>query len=292
MIYGGIEAGGTKFVCGIGNPDGEVLERVVIPTRDPEKTLGEVVDYFKEIEKRQKIHGIGLASFGPLDLDKDSPTYGYITSTPKLPWRHFNIKGELESVLNLTIPFDTDVNAAALAEYKWGAAQGKENVVYLTVGTGIGGGALVNGRLLHGLLHPEMGHILIRGDADSPEFSGVCPYHQHCLEGCASGPAMLSRWGIPPEDIPPDHPAWELEAQFLAEGLMNIILILSPNIIILGGGVMAQKSLFPMVRENVLRLLNGYIQNAVLLENIEEYIVPPKLGNNAGLLGAIALALG
>jgi fructokinase len=291
MIYAGIEAGGTKFVCGIGSPGGEVLDRVVIPTRQPGETIDEVVDYFVEIRKRQDIGGIGLASFGPLDLNPGSPTYGFITSTPKLKWQHFDITGELGKALRCTIPVDTDVNAAALAEYKWGAARGKENVVYLTIGTGVGGGALMDGQLIHGLLHPEMGHVRIRGAGLDLEDAGICPFHKHCLEGLASGPAMHARWGILPEDLPPDHPAWKLEAQFLAEGLVNIILILSPNIIVVGGGVMSQERLFPMVRENVLGLLNGYIQSADLLENVDEYIVPPKLGDNAGLLGAIALAL-
>ena len=291
MICAGIEAGGTKFVCGVGNSDGKVLDRVVIPTRDPERTLGEVVNYFVGIQKQHEIHGIGLASFGPLDLNPESPTYGFITSTPKQKWQYFNITGELERALNFTIPVDTDVNAAALAEYKWGVARGKQNVVYLTVGTGIGGGGLMDGQLLHGLLHPEMGHIRIRGAGLAKDDTGVCLFHKHCLEGLASGPAMQARWGIPPEDIPSDDPAWELEAKLLAEGIANIILILSPNIIVLGGGVMSQKRLFPMIREHVLRLLNGYIQHADLLENVDEYIVPPELGDNAGLLGAIALAL-
>jgi fructokinase len=291
MLYAGIEAGGTKFVCGIGNSDGEVLDRVAIPTRDPQETIGEVVKYFAEIKKRHRFQGVGLASFGPLDLNPESPTYGFITSTPKLKWQHYDITGELERALSLTIHVDTDVNAAALAEYKWGAARGKENVVYLTIGTGIGGGGLIHGNLIHGLLHPEMGHMLIRGAGLAGEDMGVCPFHKHCFEGLASGPAMQARWGIPPEDIPSDHPAWDLEAKFLAEGVVNIILILSPNIVILGGGVMSHESLFPMIRENILALLNGYIQQAHLLEHIEEVIVPPGLGDDAGLLGAVALAL-
>jgi fructokinase len=292
MIYAGIEAGGTKFVCGIGNHEGEVLDRVVIPTREPGKTIAEVVDYFTEIKKTQDIRGVGLASFGPLDLDPTSSTYGFITSTPKRGWQYFDITGELEKALGCTIPVDTDVNAAALAEYKWGAARGKENVVYLTIGTGIGGGALVNGHLIHGLLHPEMGHVRIRADGLDVSDKGICPFHEYCLEGLASGPAMQARWSILPQEIPPDHPAWKLEAQFLAEGLTNIILILSPNIIILGGGIMSQESLFPLVRERVVNLLNGYIQHPDILENIDEYIIPPELGDNAGLLGAVALALG
>lgn len=291
MLYGGIEAGGTKFVCGIGNPQGEVVDKLVIPTTAPKETLSKVVNYFAQVQSEHRLHGIGLASFGPLDLNPTSDTYGFITSTPKRKWQHVNIKGDLEKALNCEIPFDTDVNAAALAEHKWGAGINKNNVVYITVGTGIGGGALVNGQLLHGLLHPEMGHMRLGGNNAESEFTGICPFHEHCLEGLASGPAIKAQWGIPAEKLPDDHPAWEMEAKYLAEGITNIILILSPEIIILGGGVMQQKKLFPKIHKHVQALLNNYIQKPEIVENIEDYIVPAKLGRHAGLLGAIALAL-
>jgi len=291
MLYGGIEAGGTKFVCGIGNPHGEVIDRVVISTTSPTETIEQVVNYFEDIQLQHALHGLGLASFGPIDLNPKSETYGFITSTPKLRWQYFDIKGELEDALGITIPCDTDVNAAALAEHRWGAAKGIENVVYITVGTGIGGGVMVNGRLIHGLLHPEIGHMRLRGNGDHSEFKGVCPFHDFCLEGLASGPAIKARWGQPAETLPSEHPAWHAEAEYLAEGIANIILMLSPEIIILGGGVMEQKFLFPMIHTHVLRLLNGYIQKRQVLEEIDQYIVPAQLGSHAGLLGAIALAI-
>ena len=291
MFYGGIEAGGTKFVCGIGNPQGEVIDKLVIPTTAPKETLSKVVEYFMQVQSEHRLHGLGLASFGPLDLNPTSDTYGFITSTPKQKWQHVNIKGELEKALNCEIPIDTDVNAAALAEYRWGAGINKNNVVYITVGTGVGGGALVNGQLLHGLLHPEMGHMRLGENNAESEFTGICPFHEHCLEGLASGPAIEAQWGIPAEKLPDDHPAWEIEAKYLAEGITNIILILSPEIIILGGGVMQQKKLFPKIHKHVQALLNNYIQKPEIVEKIEDYIVPAKLGKHAGLLGAIALAL-
>ena len=259
-------------------------------TTDPKSTLTNVIEYFSAMKESHSFSKIGLASFGPLDLNPDSPSYGYITSTAKKGWKDFNIKGTLENSLGIEVFMDTDVNAAALAEQKWGNAQGKNLTVYLTVGTGIGGGVVINGNLLHGLLHPEIGHMYIRNNLKQAQFKGNCPYHGNCLEGLASGPAIQAIWNIPAEKIPPEHVAWDYEAEYLAEGIANIILILSPEIIILGGGVMQQTFLFPRIRENVKKLLNGYIQKQEILENIEDYILPAKLGPNAGLLGALALA--
>lgn len=291
MVYGGIEAGGTKFVCGIGDQTGEVIERVVLPTTEPKATLAQVVAYFTNLAQSYHLERIGLATFGPVDLNPASETFGYITSTPKVKWGYFNIKGELEKALGFEVPCDTDVNGAALAEHLWGAGMGLKNIVYITVGTGIGGGVMVNGQLVHGLLHPEVGHMRLRGKHGKAAFKGVCPYHDFCLEGLASGPAIEAQWGQPADSLPPDHPAWVTEAQYLSEGIVNIILVLSPEKIILGGGVMEQKSLFPLIRRNVKQLLNNYIQRVEITEKIEQYIVPPKLGKQAGLLGAIALAL-
>jgi fructokinase len=291
MLYGGIEAGGTKFVCGIGSREGEVVDRVVIPTSEPEETISQVVEYFYAIQQVHTLHGLGLASFGPIDLNPNSETFGFITSTPKQKWQYFDIKSQLENALNFEIPCDTDVNAAALAEHRWGAAIGIDNVVYITVGTGIGGGVMVNGQLNHGLLHPELGHMRLRGDCQNSEFVGVCPFHEFCLEGMASGPAIEAQWGQTAEELPQDHQAWEVEAKYLAEGIGNIILVLSPEMIILGGGVMSREILFPMIHKNVQTLLNGYIQKKEILDEIEHYIVPAKLGKQAGLLGAIALAI-
>jgi fructokinase len=292
MLYGGIEAGGTKFVCGVGKRSGKVIDSVVFPTSEPEATVEQIITYFKDLQKeKHNLEGIGLASFGPIDLNPASKTFGFITSTPKKGWQFFDIKGMLENALGVEIPCDTDVNAAALAEHRWGAGLGIDNIVYITVGTGIGGGIMVNGQLLHGLLHPEVGHMRLRGNGKASDFRGVCPYHDFCLEGLASGPAIEAQWGQPAHTLPPEHPAWEAEAQYLAEGIANLILVLSPEVIILGGGVMQQKFLFPMIHRNVGKLLNNYIQREEITEKIVNYIVPPKLGKQAGLLGAIALGI-
>jgi len=288
MIIAGIEAGGTKFVCGVGTDRGEVMERVSFPTTLPEETLPRAIDFLLSIRKRYAWQSVGLASFGPLNLHPDSSTYGYITSTPKPAWQGVNIVGTLEETLGCPVHFDTDVNAAALAEQRWGAARGKENVVYITVGTGIGGGALVNGKLVHGLLHPEMGHMPIRPHSS---FHGICPFHQDCLEGLASGPAMQASWGIPAQELPDNHPAWLEEADYLAQGLVSIITILSPEVIVMGGGVMKQAQLFPLIHKGVQNLLNGYLDLLQITRQIDRFIVPAGLGANAGLLGAIALAL-
>lgn len=286
MLIGGIEAGGTKFVCGIGDEKGEILERISFPTETPEITLRKVIDFFKD----KNINALGVGSFGPVDLNSNSSTYGFITKTPKLAWTDFNIVGYLKKYFSVPVFFDTDVNGAALGEAVWGAAKGLKSCVYLTVGTGIGGGAFVSGKLIHGMLHPEMGHIIIkRHPKDS--YRGKCPFHQDCLEGLASGPAIEERWGVKGHNLPSDHFAWDLEAYYIAQALVNYILILSPEKIILGGGVMKQKQLFPKIREEVKRLLNGYIQTESILKSLDSYIVPPTLEDNAGLLGAIALAL-
>lgn len=291
MFFGGIEAGGTKFVCGVGSSQGGIVDSITIPTSSPEETLGAVIAYFSHIQRSYNLNGIGLASFGPIDLNPSSPTFGYITSTPKKQWQHLDIKGQLEKGLGMEIPCDTDVNAAVLAEHIWGAAIGIDNVVYITVGTGIGGGVMTHGKLVHGLLHPELGHMLLRGNGTPDLFKGVCPFHEFCLEGLASGPAIEARWGQKGENLPPQHPAWVEEAGCLAEGIANIILMLSPELIILGGGVMEQKFLFPLIHQGVQKKLNNYIQRPQVLTKIDQYIVPAKLGKQAGLLGAIALAL-
>lgn len=287
--WGGIEAGGTKFVCGVCDSQGNVADRRSFPTQDPGETIPQVVRYFEEVGENYSLDGIGLASFGPLDLNPNSATYGKLTSTPKAAWQNFGIKPELEKYLNRDIVLDTDVNAAILAESIWGAARGKQNAVYITVGTGIGGGILVNGALVHGLLHPEIGHMRIHTQDD--DYRGICAFHGCCLEGLASGPAILDRWGQPAESLPESHPAWDAEAAILAEGIANLVLIISPEVVILGGGVMSQGQLFPKIRERVGRLLNGYIQHPSILQQMDTYIVPPRLGKNSGLLGAAALAM-
>ncbi|WP_136604056.1 ROK family protein [Paenibacillus dokdonensis] len=284
-ILGAIEAGGTKFVCGIGKEDGTVLERVSFPTTIPEETMAQVVAFFQN----KGVEAIGVGSFGPIDPVKGSPTYGRITTTPKPHWSNFDIVGHLGSYFEVPIEFDTDVNGAALGEYTWGAAQGYDSCLYITVGTGIGAGAVVGGELVHGLSHPEMGHILVRRHPDD-KFEGFCPYHGDCLEGVAAGPSLSKRWGVQGVELTPDHPAWEMEAYYLAQALMNYILILSPQKIVMGGGVMKQQQLFPLIHSKLQELLNGYVQLPAIHDQIADYIVSPQLGDNAGLCGALALA--
>jgi fructokinase len=239
---------------------------------------------------RRGLRAIGIGSFGPVDLHRGSPSYGHITATPKLAWRNFDLAGAVRGALDLPIGFDTDVNAAALAEARWGAARGLADFVYVTVGTGIGGGALVAGSPLHGLQHPEMGHIRVPHDRAKDPYPGICPYHGDCLEGLASGPAIEARWGMGPDSLPPDHPAWELEAHYLALGLASWVSILSPSRIVMGGGVMRQPRLFPLMRGKLQKELNGYIPCRELQDGIDAYIVPAKLGERAGVLGALVLA--
>jgi len=289
-FWGGIEAGGTKFVCAIGGGPDSIAELAKFPTTTPQETLARTVDFFKEHGNKYNLQGLGVASFGPVDLDKDSPKYGYITSTPKPGWKDTEVVGILQREFGLPVGFDTDVNGAALGEYRWGAGQGMDTLMYLTVGTGIGGGVMVEGNLLHGLTHPETGHIKLQRDPEEDPYEGFCPYHGDCFEGLAAGPAIQGRWGKPAEELPEDHPAWDLEARYLAQALAIYVCCLSPKRIILGGGVMKQEQLFPKVRKRVQDILNGYIVSPSIQENIEDYIVPPGLGDRAGVLGAIALA--
>jgi fructokinase len=287
-IFGGIEAGGTKFLCGIGTCPQD-LKVVSFPTSSPDVTVEIAVGFFRE-RADGKLHAIGIGSFGPIDLDPASETYGYVTATPKRAWRNYDFAGAVGRALNLPVGFDTDVNAAALAEARWGAARDVEDFIYLTVGTGIGGGAVVGGRLVHGLMHPEMGHIPMPHDFTQDPFPGVCPFHKDCLEGLASGSAISERWGEPAHDLPANHPAWVLEAHYLSLALATWVCTLSPKRIVMGGGVMQRDFLFPMIRAQLRDLLNGYIPKRALIEDVEKYVVPPQLGNNSGVLGAILLA--
>jgi fructokinase len=289
-VFGGIEAGGTKFVCAVGTGPADLRDEIRFPTTTPAETMGRALDYFKEQAAREPLAAVGIASFGPVDPNPNSPTFGYITSTPKPGWANTDFGQAISRALGLPVGFDTDVNGAALGEHRWGAAQGLDSFIYLTIGTGIGGGGLMNGRLMHGLVHPEMGHILLPPHPDDPHPEGFCPYHGHCLEGMASGPAIEKRWGQRAEALPPDHPACTLESYYLALGLVDFICTLSPQRLIVGGGVMAQPHLFALLRRQVQALLNGYVQSPVILERIDDYIVPPALGSRAGVLGAIALA--
>ncbi|MBV7338578.1 ROK family protein [Chloroflexi bacterium TSY] len=289
-LYGGIEAGGTKFVCAVGTGPDDIRAEIRYDTEKPEDAISQAIDFFQSQQQNESLMAIGIASFGPIDPNPASETYGYITTTPKPSWAHTNMIGPIRDAFNLPVGFDTDVNGAALAEQKWGAAQGLDTFVYITVGTGIGGGAMVNGELVHGLMHPEMGHMLIAHNWDADPYAGFCPYHSDCWEGLAAGPALEERWETDPKTLPVDHNAWKLEAHYLALGLVNIVLVLSPQRIVMGGGVMEQQQLFPLIQTEVYSLLNGYIQHNEILENMDMFVVPPKLGNRAGVLGAIALA--
>lgn len=289
-LFGGIEAGGTKFVCAVGSGPGDIQNEIRFETTDPETTIDQAVAFFRRETGQASLDAIGIAAFGPLDPDPRSETYGYITSTPKPGWRDVDLAGRIKNAFDVPIGFDTDVNGAALGEWRWGAAQGLETFVYLTVGTGIGGGGMVNGSLMHGLLHPEMGHMRIPHNWQNDPYPGRCPYHGDCLEGLASGPAIAERWGRSGEELDVHHPAWSLEAGYLALALVNMILTLSPQRVVLGGGVMEQKRLYPMVRTHVLQLLNDYVQSPAILEEIDRFIVAPGLGDRAGVFGALALA--
>lgn len=284
MRIGGLEAGGTKMVCAIGDENGNIINRVVFPTRAPGETFGDMIGYFQKWD----IDALGIGCFGPIDLNRNSPTYGYITSTPKPGWANVDVVGTFGKALGVPVGFDTDVNAAILGEVTWGAAKGADPAIYITIGTGVGVGVYVNGGLLHGLVHPEAGHILL---AKHPEdtYEGRCPYHRTCLEGLAAGPAIRERWGKAGAELAERKEVWKLEAYYIAQAVTNYILAYSPQKIILWGGVMHQESLFPMVREKVGEMLNGYISHEIILQRLEDYIVKPALGEDPGILGAIRL---
>jgi len=286
VIYGGIEAGGSKWVCATGTGPDDLEQTLTFATTDPEETIARAADFFS---RNGAIAAIGIGSFGPIDIDRTSPTWGRITTTPKPGWAYTEVVAALRNALDLPIAFDTDVNAAALGEHRWGAAVGLETFCYITVGTGIGGGGIANGNLMHGLLHPEFGHMRIPHDRNRDPFDGACPYHGNCFEGLASGDALRARWGRSAEEIA-DESAWLLEAEYLALGLQNVICTISPQKIILGGGVMKESALLPHVRSRVQALASGYFDTPELGAAIDEYIVPPALGDRAGVLGALELA--
>ncbi len=282
---GALEAGGTKMVLAIYQEDGTELERITLPTETPEITMPKMIAFFRE----HNIDALGVGSFGPLDLNPDSPTYGYITSTPKLAWKDYPLLEKLLDGQDIPAGIDTDVNAAIIAEVEQGAARGCQNAVYVTIGTGVGGGVYSNGKTVHGLLHPEVGHALLKPHPDDPNPRGVCPYHESCVEGLAAGPAIGARVQGDAKDLPDDHPTFALEAYYLAQMCVNLIMTLSPERIILGGGVMQRESLIKQVREETLRQLGGYIQHPAILEHIDEYIVTPDLFPVSGLVGSFLI---
>ncbi len=252
-----------------------------VPTTTPAETLPRVIEFFRA---RPGLEAIGIGSFGPVDPRPGSPTFGYVTSTPKSGWKDFDLAGCVRAALGVPVAFDTDVNAAALGEHRWGAARGRSTFLYVTVGTGIGGGAMLEGRLHHGRVHPEMGHVRVPHDRASDPFPGACPFHGDCLEGLASAAAIETRWGKAPHVLADDHPAWRLEASYLAQGVANWIVTLSPEMVILGGGIMRRNGLIELVRSEVVGLLNGYVEMPA--------VVAPTLGALSGVLGALALAEG
>ncbi|MBC1521791.1 ROK family protein [Listeria aquatica] len=282
-MLGAIEAGGTKIVCAVASKNSitQIVERISIPTGTPQETLPKIIAFFKNYE----VEAIGIGSFGPIDVDPNSPTYGFITNTPKLAWKNFDFLGTMKQTFDVPYFWTTDVNAAAFGELKYGAATGNENCIYITVGTGIGGGVVLNGKVIEGKGHPEIGHIYINQLASDP-FDGHCPYHKNCLEGLAAGPAIEARAGKPAQNIAADDPAWELEAHYLAEACVNYTLSFSPEKIIFGGGVMKQAHLFPLIRDKFTELLNNYLP----IKQVDQYIVPCALQDNAGIVGCLALA--
>lgn len=286
MIYGTLEAGGTKMVLSLGNEQNELTEQVTMPTQSPDETIPAMIRWFKE----RKIDALGIGTFGPVDLNPESETYGWITSTPKPGWRNQPLLPRMRDELGVPAMIDTDVNAAALAEWKLGAARGLRSCMYVTVGTGVGAGLVIEGRVVHGLMHPELGHMLLREVSTDPSPEGFCPYHKGCVEGLCSGVALEKRWGRKARELSPDHEAWKLEAAYLAQMCVNAVCAFSPEKIILGGGVMQQKHLFPLIRQRTVELLNSYIQSPAILERIDTYITEPGLGTRSGALGALLLA--
>ncbi|MDE7310961.1 MAG: ROK family protein [Eubacterium sp.] len=285
MTYGALEAGGTKMVCAIGNEHGEIFDQRSIPTQDPETTMPQILEYFQDKE----IEALGIGCFGPIDLNRNSKTYGYITTTAKLAWRNYNICGYFRERLRVPVGFDTDVNGSMLGEAAWGCAQGLQDAVYITVGTGIGIGVLSGGQMLHGMQHSEGGHILIPRREDDP-YAGKCPYHGACLEGLAAGPAIEARWGAKADKLSECPQVWELEAHYLAYAITNFIMIVSPQRVILGGGIMHQQQLMPLIRHKVAQMLGGYIKTKEL-EDMDSYLVLSSLHGNQGILGAVRLAM-
>ena len=289
--YGAIELGGTRTICAVGNESGQILNQTVIVTEEPEKTIQNVLDYFKD----KNLKALGIISFGPVDVRKNSANYGDILNTPKIAWRNFPLLKTITEALNkdreekLPVGFDTDANGSLLAEISWGAAQGLNDAVYVKIGKGIGLGAMVNGKLLHGMLHAEAGHIRMSRESGD-NFEGDCPSHGTCFEGMASGSAIAKRWGKPARELSNNPEVWKLEAKYIAQGLTDIIFTLSPQKIIMGGGVLHQKDLLPLVRKNVVEYINNYIDTKEL-RNINNYIVPAALNGSQGIKGAVKLAL-
>lgn len=285
--------GGTKVTAIAARDLKSIIKKRVFPNLSPKETMKDLFDFFNTVatEENCEYQAIGVGCFGPLDLNPDSRTFGYITSTVKQGWQFFNIKHELESALKVKVFLETDVNASALGEFFLYPKNKIQNLVYITIGTGIGAGLIINGKIVHGMVHPEFGHIRIPHDFRQDPFPGLCPYHRDCLEGLASGPAMTERWHQSVENLPVGHIAWELEAEYIAHAVANLICTISPEIIILGGGVMQHNQLLGMIQTKTRNILNGYIKSKSLEENITDYIVLPRLKSDSGVLGALSMAI-
>jgi fructokinase len=291
-LFGAVEAGGSKFACAIADASGTIRAESRFATAEPLSTLALVRDFFLESSRSiGAFAAIGVASFGPIVLDAAAPNYGFISKTPKAGWSNTDIVGGLSRQFACPIGFDTDVNAAALAECRWGAGRDLQDLVYLTIGTGIGGGVLVNGVPIHGLLHPEIGHMHPRRHVRDAGFAGVCPFHGDCFEGMASGPAILARSGAQLQNLDAAHIQWELQADYLGQLCAQLVMTLSPQRIIIGGGVMTQQRLLPLIRQRMLHWLGGYIERREILVEIDQYVVAPALAPRSGLLGAVILAM-
>lgn len=288
-LYGGVETGGTWCVCALGTGPGQLVAHERFHTSTPEETIARIVAFFASDAHPAPV-AIGVGSFGPVDPDPASPTWGSVTTTPKPGWAHTPLAPVLREHLQIPVAFDTDVGAAALGEQRWGAGRDAHSLCYVTVGTGIGAGLVVDGRPLHGLVHPELGHVRLPHDPARDPFGGICPFHGACLEGLASGPALRARWGGEPHELPDDHPAWPLEAEYLALGVLSVVMVASPHRVILGGGVMERAPLLGLVRERLRELVGGYLDQPLLGAEVDRYLVRPQLGDDAGVLGAIALA--
>lgn len=285
-LFGCIEAGGTKFIVGVAATPDDIRERARFDTTTPDETVGAVIAWLQNAQDRYgPLSAIGIASFGPLELDRADADWGHITATTKHGWSNSDFGARVEREMGLPVGFDTDVNGAALAEARWGAGRKQSVSVYITVGTGIGGGAVIDGRLLHGLSHPEMGHIRPPRHPHDDGFAGICPFHGDCLEGLASGPAILARWGASLSELPDHHPGHEMIAWYLGQLIVTLQSIMEPGRVILGGGVMGTPGLIEMVRQKATELGRGYFRGQA-----SEIIVPPALGDQAGLLGGLALA--
>ncbi|MBO0411499.1 ROK family protein [Enterococcus hulanensis] len=280
-MYGGIEAGGTKFVCAVSDEDQTILDRISIPTTQPEETLAAVFDFFDQYT----LSAMGIGSFGPIGIDEEKENYGYILATPKAGWADYDFLSKMKSHYDIPIFWTTDVNAAAYGEIKKGAAKSKTSCVYLTVGTGIGGGIVVNNKIFSGIGHPEMGHIHVKRHPKD-DYLGACPYHGDCLEGIAAGPSLEARTGIKGQEMPDDHPVWDIQAYYIAQALVNYTLILAPEMFVLGGGVMNQDHLLQKIRQSFKKQMAGYMETPELNEYIQRWGLP----NESGIIGSLLLA--